>query len=95
MHDEKFKNAKEYARLIRIKGNKVDICRVRLFDGHMHNWYHLIHSDGILYSPTDQTFDLGANYSSDVHYWDELWVDGVRVYKKPLWRKILFWKHMN
>ena len=82
--------AKEYARLIRIRGGHADVCRIRMFDGHRYNWHHQVCCDGILYKPTDQTYVLGANYSSDLNYWDEVWIDGVRVHKKAWWRKMLF-----
>lgn len=87
--------AKGYANLIRIKGKTVDICRIRLYDGHRYNWHHQICNKGTLYCPTDQSYDLGAKYTSDINFWDEIWIEGVRVHKKSWWRKLLFTKHLG
>lgn len=87
------KQAKEYARLIRIRGDHVDVCRVRMFDGHNYNWHQLVCSDGKLHCPTDQSYDLESNHISDINFWDEIWLDGVRIHKKSWWRKVIFWMH--
>lgn len=82
--------AKEYGRLVTRKGSRVSVCRIRLYDGHSYNWHRPIVYRGMVNIPTDQTYDLDANSISRPHYYDEVWL--VRVYKKPWYLKLLFWR---
>ena len=86
-----FKKAKEYARLITIKGGFVSVVSIRLFDGHNYNWHQSLIVNGVINIPTDQTYDYKASYDSRLSDHDEIWFDGVCIYKKSLWRKALSW----
>lgn len=81
--------ATEYGRLVTIKNGIVSVDRIRLYDGHRYNWHSQLIRNGILFTPTDQTYDLSASCHVSVSFYDEIWFEGVRIYKKPLWRKIL------
>lgn len=84
-----FEQAKQYGIMITKRGKHVHAMRVRMFDGHYYNWSHHIVRGNVLYTPTDQTFDLEANYESELDYYDEVWFEGVLIYKKPWWKKLL------
>lgn len=87
----KTKPATEYGRLIQIKNSSpriVNISRVRLFEC-KHNWHsQLIHDQNILI-PTDQTEFLGSNYAYDIDVWDEVWMDGVCIFKKSMLKRVI------
>lgn len=80
--------AKAYGNLITRKGNIVSVINIRLFDGHQYNWHQGLVNNGVIHTPTDQTYDLEANYSSEPHWYDEVWFEGVCIYKKPLFYRI-------
>lgn len=84
-----FEEAKEYGRLITRKDGIINVVRIRLYDGHRYNWCQRLRCDGVICTPTDQTFDLDSNCESKPHYYDQVWFDGVCFYKKPWWRKLL------
>ncbi|MCY9870483.1 hypothetical protein [Vibrio barjaei] len=86
-----FEPAVDYSKLVTRTGDHVVVTRVRLYDGHRYHWCHQLIAHGKLHAPTDQTFDLNANDATDLDRFDEIWLDGVQVYKKPWWKKLFLW----
>ena len=85
---KEIKQAKEYGRLITRKCGVTNVARVRLYDGHMYNWCQRLVCNGVVSVPTDQTYDLDSSFESEPHYYDEVWFEGVCIYKKPWYRKL-------
>jgi hypothetical protein len=81
--------ATDYGRLMVRKGHLVGVCKIRLYDGHEHNWYQRLVTGGVITIPTDQTYNLDANIDSRPYYYDEVWFDGIRIYKKPWYMKLI------
>lgn len=81
--------AKEYGRLITKKGKIWNVSRVRMYDNHCYNWHQQLARGGMLYTPTDQTYDLNSSFNSPISFYDEVWFDGVLIYKKSLIGRLL------
>jgi len=86
---DKISEAKEYGRLITMRGRFVEVLRIRLYDNHQHNWHQNIISNGMINIPTDQTAYYESNHQYKLNKYDEVWFEGVRIFKKPLLIKML------
>ncbi len=88
-NQENFEPALEYGRLITIKDKIFCVSRIRLYDGHEYNWSQQLRWNDILYAPTDQTHDLDSDNHMKIDFYDEVWFDGVCIYKKPWYLKLM------
>ena len=84
-----FKFATEYGRLITIKGSIASVSKIRLYDNHQYNWNQTLRNGRNLYKPTDQTYDIESNFDCKLSFYDEVWFEGVCIYKKPWYLKLI------
>lgn len=89
MNTTEVKPAEEYGNLIVKKGGFVHVFKIRMFEQESHGWVQTLTSNGKLYAPTDQTEYYEAGYTSDLSKYDEVWFEGVCVYKKGLIKRVL------
>ena len=80
----------EYGQMIvKCKYGFVNMYRVRLYEGHEHNWHQHIMGDGKYCCPTDQTSFYGSSYERSLKDVDKIWLNSALVYERSLLSKLL------